>query len=82
MPRRCDWSRMQSGTKADRGNLMNFGKLICLLPKWLGGGCLRGEVIGSVKAEGKPEERTYQCPRCHGNIHTRKIKAKAKEAAL
>lgn len=36
-----------------------IGKLLCALPKWLGGGHRRGEFVG--EASGK---RLFQCPRC------------------
>ena len=52
-----------------------FGKLICKLPKAIGGGHRRGKPIG---AQGDPvngEVRVYACPRC-GAQHTRKVKVK------
>jgi len=62
---------------------MNLTKWICRIPRWLGGGHLRGKrclvstTPAAIYAAGKT---MYQCPRCHATW-TRKIKqSKSKDA--
>lgn len=51
-------------------------KLICRLPKWLGGGHKRGKFVANEQGSTGLEKR-FQCPRCKTSW-TRKIrKAKA-----
>lgn len=58
---------------------MNLTKFICALPKWLGGGHLRGKQSGiDILCPDGAIKRTYQCSRCHTSW-TRKISTKAKE---
>jgi hypothetical protein len=53
-----------------------LGKIICSLPRWLGGGHRRGrrvaDVLGTLQGQGL---FYLQCPRC-GATWTRKIKVK------
>lgn len=60
--------------------LEQFGKLVCMCPKRLGGGHLRGKQTGiDILCPDGSMKRTYLCDRC-GATWTRKL-PKAKESA-
>ena len=60
-----------------------IGKLLCKLPRFMGGGHRRGKrvsVPANFTREFKPGYDTIRCPRC-GATWTRKVKAKKEKAA-
>ena len=55
------------------GEAMMLGKLLCALPKWLGGGHKRGKLELARCLEDGLTEKVYVCWRC-GATWTRKVK--------
>lgn len=57
-----------------------MNRLLCMLPRWLGGGHRRGKAHSLIRAQGTDQvtAKMFICPRCEATW-TRKIK-KAKAA--
>ena len=56
-----------------------IGKLLCKLPRWMGGGCLRRHQVRMVEDDLKFTHNVLRCPRCgkeiFRKIYERKVKA-------